>query len=32
VPLADLEREGYGEYRELFGAEKEGDTEDRRPA
>ena len=28
VPLADLEREGYGEYRELFGAEKEGDTED----
>jgi peptide-methionine (R)-S-oxide reductase len=27
VPLADLEREGYGEYRELFGAEKEGEAE-----
>lgn len=26
VPLVDLEREGYGEYRELFGAEKEGGT------
>jgi peptide-methionine (R)-S-oxide reductase len=26
VPLADLEREGYGEYRELFGAEKGSDT------
>jgi peptide-methionine (R)-S-oxide reductase len=32
VPLADLEREGYGEYRELFSAEKEGDNENRRPA
>jgi peptide-methionine (R)-S-oxide reductase len=28
VPLADLEREGYGEYRELFGSEKERDSED----
>nr|WP_233159936.1 peptide-methionine (R)-S-oxide reductase MsrB [Pseudonocardia sp. MH-G8] len=27
VPLADLEREGYGEYRELFGAEKWGEGE-----
>ncbi|GAA5141958.1 peptide-methionine (R)-S-oxide reductase MsrB [Pseudonocardia adelaidensis] len=28
VPLADLEREGYGEYRDLFGAGKEGDAAD----
>jgi peptide-methionine (R)-S-oxide reductase len=28
VHLADLEREGYGEYRELFGAEKQRHTED----
>jgi peptide-methionine (R)-S-oxide reductase len=28
VPVADLEREGYGEYRELFGAEKESAAED----
>ena len=28
VPVADLEREGYGEFSELFGAEKKGGTED----
>ena len=28
VPVADLEREGYGEYRELFGAGEEGDIEE----
>jgi peptide-methionine (R)-S-oxide reductase len=27
VPLADLEREGYGEYRELFSGEKDASTE-----
>jgi peptide-methionine (R)-S-oxide reductase len=32
VPLAELEREGYGEYRELFGAEKESETEGPPPA
>ncbi|OLS96913.1 peptide-methionine (R)-S-oxide reductase [Pseudonocardia sp. CNS-004] len=28
VPVADLEREGYGEFSELFGAEKEGQAKD----
>jgi peptide-methionine (R)-S-oxide reductase len=32
VPLADLEREGYGEYRELFGAEKTREAEGFRSA